>query len=460
VLVEGETRALPATIDATVITADDTLDSCWRRVDWLAVAVIAVVSIVAVSLFTQAYPTFSPIDELQHLDYAVKAGNFELVADGDQMGQTALHAFSCVGVDSPGYLVHGPCEAPFLEPYHFPDHGYNTAALQLPVYYTITGVVGRALDAASPLGVLTAMRVTGALWLTLALALTWAIGAELGIARRQRAVALALLAPAVQVLFTSSTVNADNALMVGGGLVVLAVIRADRGASSWWWVIGASVVAVALEPTSALAVGGACVFILVRAASRSRGDERRGLVGRSLCVGAATAASILFFDLVRDAFIGGRIPPDLPRYRELFAPGLESTAIVDNLSSLVTPISEPYVPHFLRSELTTNLNSLIALALVGLVVAVLVTHRWRSPRGALAGALLAVMVLSGPLLVLYLYVHSNVYFAIPSRYGLSMMPALMAVSAAALARRPVRWGVGAVAAAHAVHMGALLGVHA
>jgi hypothetical protein len=80
--------------------------------------------------------------------------------------------------------------------------------------------------------------------------------------------------------------------------------------------------------------------------------------------------------------------------------------------------------------------------------------------GALGVSLLTLMFLAGPLLVLYLYVHSNVYFEIPSRYGLSMMPLGMAIAAAALVRRPARIVVGAFAVVHAAQLAALLAMHA
>ena len=215
-----------------------------------------------------------------------------------------------------------------------------------------------------------------------------------------------------------------------------------------------------MEPTSSLAIGVVCVFMLVRALHRAEREERRRLAWLSLGVGAAATFAVLFFDLVRDALIGGRVPPALPLYADLFTPNLDGDEIVANVFSLVTPISKPYLPPFLRNDLTTNLNSSTAVALVALLVGALIVHRTRKPTGALSAALIAVMITSGPLLVLYLYVHSSVYFEIPSRYGLAMMPAAMAVAATALGARPVRWAVGALAALHAGQLMALLVAHA
>jgi hypothetical protein len=422
----------------------------WTRLDWWVVAALGLVALVTVILFTQAYPRFSPIDEFQHVDYAVKAGHFELVREGDQAGETALRAFACLGVDSDFPPID--CGAPDLEPYFFPDHGYNTAAQQTPLYYTVTGVAGRVVTAATPADVLTGLRLTGALWLTAALALAWLIGAELGVPRRQRAIAVALFAPAVQLLFTSSTVNADNGLMIGGGLVTVALLRTERGASRWW-LVGASIVAVALEPTAALAVAAACLFLLVRAIATAERETRVRLAVLSGAIAVVGVATVLFLDLLRDAFIGGWVPPNLERYGELFTNDLSASQVVENLFAVVTPISNPYVPGFLDGGLTTALNTLTALAMVALLATAAVVDRARTRTGVLGGTLLATMVLAGPLFVLYLYVQSDVYFEIPSRYGLALVPAAIATCGAALRWPVARRAAVALAVVHALHLG-------
>lgn len=52
------------------------------------------------------YRTVSPIDELRHLDYAVKISNGQLTHIGDKIGEIAMREESCRGIDLVGWLAH------------------------------------------------------------------------------------------------------------------------------------------------------------------------------------------------------------------------------------------------------------------------------------------------------------------------------------------------------------------
>ena len=119
---------------------------------------------------TRNVEVLSPFDEQQHLDYAVKAGNFDLPGDDERLGQTAMRETACRGIDTAG---HRPARLRHAgaRPGVFPDYGYNTASNALPGYYFPTGLIARVIDALTPVSSpLLAIRLVGALWLGAGLA--------------------------------------------------------------------------------------------------------------------------------------------------------------------------------------------------------------------------------------------------------------------------------------------------
>jgi len=127
--------------DETTSTSDDVAEveapTSWDRIDWLAVGALFLVSLVLVGLHTRTYTELSPIDELQHIDYVIKAGEFEPPRVNDLVGFEAMSEAACRGVDAPGYV--GPlCGLDEYDPANFQENGVNSAAGQFPFYYTAT----------------------------------------------------------------------------------------------------------------------------------------------------------------------------------------------------------------------------------------------------------------------------------------------------------------------------------
>ncbi|MEP4653141.1 MAG: hypothetical protein ABJ314_23410, partial [Ilumatobacter sp.] len=125
--------------------------SVWDRTDWWAVGALFLVSLILVGLHVRAYTQLSPIDELQHIDYVIKAGDFEPPHVNDPVGFEAMAEAACRSVDAPGY-IGPPCGLDRYDPEDFQENGVNTAARQFPVYYTITGVISRFVVATGAIG--------------------------------------------------------------------------------------------------------------------------------------------------------------------------------------------------------------------------------------------------------------------------------------------------------------------
>jgi hypothetical protein len=124
----------------------------WRRVvqrprlrRTLPLAAIVLFAALLVTLHVRTYTQISPLDEPQHMDYALRLSHGELVRSGDRFGAEMLHEEGCRGIDSvpSGYQL--PCDEP-IDLDQYPLREYNTAEAHPPVYYAITGVGGRLLD--------------------------------------------------------------------------------------------------------------------------------------------------------------------------------------------------------------------------------------------------------------------------------------------------------------------------
>src|SRR5262245_20124144 len=191
----------------------------WRRPGALSVVPLGLLALalVLVGLHVREYRIVSPIDELQHIDYALKASQGELVRRGDHEGQEALREEACRGLDNPMPLPS--CEARSYDPTDFQEEGYNTAYAHPPGYYWVSGIGGRLLAALPGVGgPVTGVRLMGALWLGVGLIATWYALGELSIRASARIAVLVLVASAPTVLLFSATVNPDATSITVGAL--------------------------------------------------------------------------------------------------------------------------------------------------------------------------------------------------------------------------------------------------
>ena len=110
-----------------------------------------------------------------------------------------------------------------------------------------------------------------------------------------------------------------------------------------------------------------------------------------------------------------------------------------NLYALVTPVANTYIPAVLGTTLavglmTVLLNLLLLTSNLGVAWFGGASGRVQD----LAIALTIGMFTGGVFFVLLIYYGANAYIAIPSRYGLSLLPGAVGVLAWAASRR--RWG--------------------
>ena len=432
--------------------------SDWGRIDWIAVGVLFLCSLVLVGLHVRTYTELSPIDELQHIDFVIKAGDFEPPHVNDLVGFEAMSEAACRGVDAPGYV--GPrCGLEAYDPEDFQENGVNTAAGQFPFYYTATGVASRLIVGTglveSPVS---AARMVGALWAGAAWSVMWYVLALLRIPRSRRIIALAALIATPFTLFHSATVNADAVLMFTGSLAVLATLKFEARRLNGWLLLAVYAALYFVEPTNILAIAPCAAFLAVRVAWRSDVSTIRRVLP------LLAIPMVVLFRLRIGRVVQRFLFPASPRtsrptmFADNAAPdGVVWDKVLAQLDTLFTPVNYAYVPSFLQSQRTYALQELTNWLLIGAMFAVAIgvvsmrsaaassaandevvvavaddQARWLTRFGMIA------LIAAGPFYTFSFAYFSNADFPAQARFALPLVTFMVVGLAAALA---TRWAV-------------------
>jgi hypothetical protein len=396
--------------------------------------------------YDRLHVALSPYDEGQHIDYVDQMLDFEMLRQGDLLGQEALHAWACRG--APG-LVEPPCDADPVDPRAYAWAGVNTAHIHPPTYYFLTSLPARLFLLAGA-ELTTAGRLVGGLWLGGSLLVLWVALGMVGVGNVQRGIVLTLVGTSPVVLHASLTVNPDGTGLFAGSLMVLATVGWERRRIPTWGLALAAALAVALKLTNVLAVVASLLYLVLRwrATSQASPEDadaprpRYAVAAGGLTMGAVVSAASW---LAVHALLA-RTNTD-PQEALFQVDSLQFGRILSQLWALVTPIDVQYVPLFLDSSMVLAVAAIVELVLLGSVIVVVLRVRslGRAETFGLSGA--AVMVAGGVMLVLGNYVlNSQIFVPIPARYGLSLVPFLGAAAGAVLRGRWLLWGGGGLAA--------------
>ncbi|MCY3577295.1 MAG: hypothetical protein OXH53_08275 [bacterium] len=404
---------------------------------WVVLACVIAVAVAISVLQLRDHPQFSRVDEPQHFDYALKAPSAG-VRIGERYGLVATRTYACRGIDLPGLVPGSPrlpeCGDPQPDPTRTHSIGYNSAYLHTPAYYTATGLAGEVILRLPGVdSSLVAYRLVGVVWLAAGLAMVWyALGlAQVGIWGRAAVVGLLGVSPVV--VHGSAFVNPDATGLLGGGLVLVALMKWESGRWPWWTVPVASVIAVALRLTNSAAVGVVAVYLALRV------WQKRDKVRERLLV-AATSASAAFAIV-----LGWRFwqearklddEQDLPLYGSERFDYFRWESLDNQLRAVVTPFREQWVPEALPRSTLVPLAGIADIGLLVLLGAGVAFVAAKSAHRALIGGVFAAMVGMGLLTMLTNYWTLSRDSLAPGRYGLAILP-FAAVAIAPLLRRQV-----------------------
>ena len=365
----------------------------------------AVAAIVALQL--RDHPSLSPIDELQHLDYALKSPSAG-VRVGERLGSDALQTVACRGIDWPGWEVGSPllpgCGDPQPEQSLAPEGWYNTAYLHTPVYYSATALVGEVVVSLGGGGggreqsPVTAYRLVGVLWLAAGLWLLWlALGmVHVGVWHRAAVVGLVGVSPVV--VHGSAFLNPDATALLGGGLVLVALLKWESGRWPWWYLAVASAAAVWLKHTNAAAVGAVIVYLGIRlwqerhrlASHQVRARARQQLQAASAS-GLAAIVSVLGWRLwQRYRQLGTE--SDLPIYANQRHDSFQWTSLDEKLRAALTPFRDQWIPSELPRSVLAPLAGIADLGLLVLLGTALAVTAAKLAHRALVGGVVVSLV--------------------------------------------------------------------
>lgn len=425
----------------------------WTRDDWYVCFGLFLVSLLFVGLHQMSYETLSPIDELQHVDYVIRAGEFDIPRGREVVGQEALAEAACRSVDSPGY-EGPPCGLAEYDPANFQENGINTSASQFPPYYVVTGLAARGL---TEIGIfdskVTAARTLGAVWAGAAWSVAWYLMALLGIRRRARAVALALLLVTPLTIFhAGATVNADVSLMLTGALAVLATIKYESGRLRWWWLPPIYAGLLFVEATNILAIAACGAYLIFRQGLNST------LPWRVRLAPLLIPPVLFLFRTEVTGRVHDALFPSAPRQRVdgqvVRAPMFTNHRIdevsidkvLGQLPSTFTPVHNPYFSPPLRSQLTIAGVQLTNWLLIGLMFTTAVILAANARTAWWARVTIAALLAAGPFYTFYFAYFSNQDFPAPARFALPLVPLMVVVVAAAIEQGRAFWVATTVAA--------------
>jgi hypothetical protein len=409
-------------------------------------------------------PQLSPFDEATHADYAYQVSHGNVPAKGSVIAPEILKEWSCHGYYDGTPLP--PCAGAATAATKYPGLGQDYNFSHPPLYYAITGVIARVGDAAVPGNshFITLARLVGAAWLFAAMLVLYLAVRMFGASWQLSAASAILLPLAPQVLFASTTVTNDAPAALSGSLAVLLLARifVQRKLG---WVIPALVTAfcVATKVLNALpmmSVAGVLLVATIVAWRKAHRKEARELF--LIILGVLAAIAIVYegwaFIQSGRGLAGWKSPIQGLTDRPVIGSPIDE--IFSTSFSGFQMISNFFVPAQISSSwFTIWVRVLSFLAAAAPVVLLAVTRKGEVERW-LAGAALLGMI-SYPFLVeVQVFIINGTYFpGVNSRYGMSIIPLLIACLAMTAQRKGLhRWMLTGVAVGLAVTLASATGL--
>jgi hypothetical protein len=378
-------------------------------------------------LHLRAAVPLSKVDELVHLDYLIRAAEPRAVLDEtDSLAPETMREAACRRSYAQRFP---PCGRPHYDPASFTWEGYNPSASHPPLYYLATGLTARALRV--PFGGVTYAtwgRLLGLAWVLAGCYLALRVGETFEVPRRVLVAVIVMVAAAPAQLAASTMVNPDASALFAGALVVFAAVQVDREAWRWWAMPLCSFIALALDPTNAVAVIAALGYLALRMVADA-GPGRRPRLWAAASGAGGAIVSVLAWQVLFRVASTARDMTGSPGAAVYAVESLPARLVVgaDALFSMFMPLTTGFEAPVMKTEAVALLTRAVALVLVGGLVGTVLRARLRERSAAMAMATIGAMVVAGPLFILRNFYLAGGYFPIPQRYGLSALPALAVI---------------------------------
>jgi hypothetical protein len=431
------------------------------RLLMVALALLAVTISVVVPTALRVHG-LSVFDEGTHADYAWQVAHGHIPAKGSIIAAPIRAEMACRGAaESPGTPLIGCGNSnPPLTLFGAGAQDYNFG--HPPLYYAITGIIARALNAIHPGHFITFARLVGVGWLFAALIVMYFALRRFRVAWPYAAGGAALLALTPAIFYMDATVTNDAAAALSGALALLTAARiAVDGKLGWVTpaiLAGLTAATKILNAVPYLALAG---VLLIGAVLGWRSDRARSIRLAKISAGIVVAVGLVYgawTEIQNHRGVANWVNPiqgissrpikGLP-FDELFS---------TSFSGLTTGTWGPLPPLLANNAMVIMLR-LLGPLVIGCAVALLATQTRMAPR-FVVGATALLGLVSYPLLVeIQVISSSHRYFPVViGRYGTAMI--VVAVACIALLadqRRLNRTFTGFVIAALGVALYTTLG---
>ena len=422
----------------------------WLKKSWVAI-LLAIIALGYSGTVTVMHTSgLSPIDEWVYSDYLDKVPTEVVVKQGEMIGPEALNRIACDGV-----VPYGPmgaeCGASYSDVSGFPYAGRTSADAYTPVYFISTWAVGGVIRLITHQDQLTAWRLTSPIWLvgTLLIMVSLFRRYHIDFLVTITLGAAFIVSPFAWWTYTYVSTDAPSAFF--GALLLLQASRFVQHETRGWWLVATSALAVLFKLTNILAVclvGLILVLAWIQEVLRARKDEGRGVhlgdLPRSMSLSLIGAAAVAASVITEVVWLGiRRVIAVAPQAQNGLGIPLNRRALGEQLAN--------FLPGTITSNVVVAGGGGYALPVLGaavvplswLCVAGVVGAFWsagiRRSHGPIVAATAIAAVGFAPMLALVLTVATGAYIPLPARYGASILPGILLVTALTMRRHLAAW---------------------
>ena len=407
------------------------------QVQWIALSgLFALISGVLTYRFMARHLPLSVVDEFQYIDAVNKAQRWDVVFTGDKTDQYARVLAACrgVGYGDPSKLIYQGTCAPYVPDSDTFIYGYTSADIHSPAYFFLTGWMSWPLQRFFHMELITAARLTGAVWLWLGMvALAWMLrrlGARWGVA-----VALPIAVASMPGFrLTNAYVTPDALNLLAGTLIIASMVLYVRGEWSIWPFIGISIVFSFVKFQNVFCVVAALVFlawytitVLVRRRLRRDGEATDGesrlrlpRLWEAIALVVLPLAGSTIWMVIRAHTVAAVVD----------RPPLDPPANLDGLT-VFSSLDEAYQLVFagtgwsgLTSPWSIFPNVLVALLIAGAVATAMFDVRTTVIERAFARSALLSCTAVGPMTILFFAIVFGARTGVLNRYVMVLIPVL------------------------------------
>ena len=422
----------------------------WLKNSWVAILLVIIAFGYSGAVTFMHTSGLSPIDEWVYSDYLDKVPTEVVVKQGEVIGPEALNRIACDGV-----VPYGPmgaqCGASYSDVSKFPFEGRTSADAYTPVYFISTWAVGGVVRLITHQDQLTSWRLTSPMWLAGTLLIMVALF------RRYHIDPLVTITLGVAFIvspfawWTYTYVSTDAPSAFFGALLLLQATRFARHETRGWWLLATSSLAVLFKVTNILEgclVGLFLVLAWLQEVLRAQKDDGRGVrlgdLRRSISLPLIGAAAVAASAITEVVWLEIRhVIAVAPQAGLVPSQPLSRRALAEQLAN--------FLPGTLTSNVVVAGGDGYALPVWGWAVAPLswlciagvLGAFWsagiRRSHGPIFAATAIASVAFAPMLALALTVSTGTYFPLPPRYGATILPGILLVSALTMRRRLAAW---------------------